>query len=125
MPGLANPLLVVRDPVLIGLYGLAYMKGVFPKSAFIPWIAGLGVLATFVSLAATEAPMLVTLYGLRCDFLHLPLIFLLPKVLRREDLRLVGKWWAVDRAGDGRAGAAAISEFRRVVPEPGRGARGP
>ena len=109
VPGLANPLLVVRDPVLIGLYGLAYVKGVFPRSAFIPWIAGLGVLATFVSLAATDAPLVVTAYGLRCDYLHLPLIFLLPVVLRREDLRLVGKYWLVVAAG---MGALVLLQFR-------------
>ena len=99
VPSLANPLLVVRDPVLLGLYALALAKGVFPRSAFIPWIAGLGVLATFLSLSATNAPMFITLYGLRADYLHLPLIFLLPNVLGRGDLRWLGKWWLVIAAG--------------------------
>ena len=99
VPSLANPLLVVRDPVLIGLYALAMAKGVFPRSAFIPIIVGLGLVATFVSLVATDAPMLVTMYGLRADFLHLPLIFLLPNVLHRADLRLIGKGWLVVSAG--------------------------
>ncbi len=98
-PSLANPLLVVRDPVLLGMYALAYAKGVFPWRWFIAWIAGLGALATFVSFAATETPLLVTMYGLRADYLHLPLIFLLPNVLRRQDLRLLGKAWLVAAVG--------------------------
>ena len=109
VPSLANPLLVVRDPVLIGLYGLAWMKGVFPKNAFIAWIAGLGVLATFVSLEATDAPIIVTTYGLRCDYLHLPLIFLLPMVLHRADLRLIGKYWLLVAAG---MAALVLLQFR-------------
>ena len=99
LPSLANPLLVVRDPVLIGLYALAMAKGVFPRSTFIPCIVGLGLVATFVSLVATDAPLVVTLYGLRADYLHLPLIFLLPNVLHRTDLRLIGKGWLVVAAG--------------------------
>ena len=125
VPGLANPLLVVRDPVLIGLYVLAYAKGVFPRSAFLPWIAGLGVIATFVSLAATDAPMVVTIYGLRCDYLHLPLIFLLPAVLRREDLRLIGKCWLALAAG---MAVLVLLQFRSSAGSfwnRGRGARGP
>lgn len=91
LPSLANPLLVVRDPVLLLLYAVALAKGVFPRTGFIPAIALLGVVATFVSMFFTPTPMLVTLFGLRADYLHLPLIFLLPMVLRRSDLKLLGR----------------------------------
>lgn len=91
-PGLANPLLIVRDPVLLGIYGLALLKGVFPRNAFIIWTAIIAGAALVVSMGATDAPLMVELYGLRSDFMHLPLIFLMPAVVRREDLRAIGKW---------------------------------
>ena len=92
LPGLANPLLIVRDPVLLLMYALAAAKGVFPRNGFILWIAVLGGAALVVSMGATNAPLMVELYGFRSDFLHLPLIFLLPALVRREDLRTIGKW---------------------------------
>ena len=92
LPGLANPLLIVRDPVLLAAYAVALAKGVFPRNAFIVWTAVLGGAAFVVSAGATDTPLVVELYGLRADYLHLPLIFLMPAVLRREDLIVVGKY---------------------------------
>ncbi len=92
LPSLANPLLIVRDPVLLAAYALALARGVFPRNAFIVWFAVLGGCAMVVSMGATETPLFVELYGFRADYLHLPLIFLLPAVLRREDLLAIGKW---------------------------------
>ena len=92
LPGLANPLLIIRDPVLLLMYGLALAKNVFPRNAFIIWIAIVAGAAMVVSMGATDAPLTVEIYGLRSDFMHLPLIFLLPAVLRREDLRAIGRW---------------------------------
>lgn len=92
LPSMANPLLVIRDPLLLLMYGTAMIKGVFPRHAFIGWITGLGALAMFVSFTATTAPVYIELYGLRSGYLHLPLIFLLPQIIRREDMYQIGKW---------------------------------
>lgn len=89
-PGLATPLLVVRDPLLLLLYAMAMAKGVFPRGAFILWIAGIGAAALALSLVGSNAPLLVQIYGFRADFLHLPLIFLIPNIFDRDDLRKVG-----------------------------------
>ena len=91
LPGLANPLLIIRDPVLLLMYGLAMAKNVFPRNAFIVWIAIVAGAAMVVSMGATDAPLTVELYGLRSDFMHLPLVFLLPAIVRREDLRAIGR----------------------------------
>lgn len=92
LPGLANPLLVVRDPILLLIYFMAYARGVFPQGFFIAWIVGLGALAAVVSIMATVTPAVVLLYGLRADFLHLPLILLMPMVFNLADIRAIGKW---------------------------------
>ncbi|MEI8235399.1 MAG: hypothetical protein WCH57_12050 [Verrucomicrobiota bacterium] len=87
VPGLANPLLIVRDPVVILIYALALSKGVFPSDSFVGWITGLGILTFLVSLVSGVGNLFVSLYGWRTDFLHLPLIFLMPKVLTPRDVR--------------------------------------
>jgi len=89
-PSLSAPLLVVRDPVVILIYAIALAQGVFPFNRF--------VLATFglagVSFAAS-LPLLdhlgIMLYGLRTNFLHLPLIFLMPKILGQEEVNRFGR----------------------------------
>ena len=91
VPGLANPLLIVRDPVLLMLYALAAGKGLFPTRPLVVWTIFLAVFALAVSIVANDIPMLIQLYGLRADYLHLPLIFLMPMLFDRDDIRLVGK----------------------------------
>src|SRR5471032_116482 len=44
LPGLASPLLLVRDPVVIAIYFLAVANNLFPTNGFIIWgaiLAGL------------------------------------------------------------------------------------
>ena len=95
LPHLANPLLIVRDPVLLLIYFMAFSKGVFPKNGFIIWTAVEGILTLLASVATTNIPLSVELYGFRCNFLHLPLIFVIPEVFNRQDLRRVGFWTLV------------------------------
>jgi hypothetical protein len=35
----------------------------------------------------------IILYGVRTNFLHLPLIFLIPKIFNREDVIRLARWW--------------------------------
>lgn len=91
VPGLATPLLVIRDPVVIFIYLLALQKGLFPFNGPINFTIIMGVLGLFASLT-TPAPLAVTLFGWRCDFLHVPLIFIMPRIFRASDLRRLGYW---------------------------------
>ncbi len=88
-PGLSNALLIVRDPVVLGIYALALRDKVFPRNGFVLWIFLLAILCFLASFAGIGT-LPVTVYGLRADFLHLPLIFVLPAVLRSEDVRRMG-----------------------------------
>ncbi|MCX6967512.1 MAG: hypothetical protein NTZ46_06980 [Verrucomicrobia bacterium] len=92
LPGLANPLLIVRDPVVILIYILALNKGVFPESSFVGWTIGLGIVSFLLSLVTGVGNFVVSVYGLRTDFLHIPLIFLMQKVLNSEDVKQLCKW---------------------------------
>lgn len=95
VPQLATPLLIIRDPVVIGAYFLAGKAGIFPKDIFtkiiiyLAFISFLGGLATIIT---SDSNLTVTIYGLRTNFLHLPLIFLIPKVFSLNDVKKLGRW---------------------------------
>ena len=100
LPQLSNPLLIIRDPVVLLIYVLAIQARVFPRNA---WVFSLAVIA-FLSLAVSFIALwpylppsrivLVSGFGFRANFLHLPLIFLMPRVLRPEDVKRIG-WWVL------------------------------
>ncbi len=95
IPGLSNQLLVVRDPVLILLYVLAMSKGVFPGNGFVLATVALGVTTFAASLLTDPGHFAVALFGFHADFLHLPLIFLIPKIWTIEDIKKIGFWTLV------------------------------
>ena len=92
LPSLANPLLIVRDPVVIAIYVAALMSGRFPFSLFLLAVAILAGCSVVASLAAGQDNLLVMLYGLRIDFGHLPLIWVMAAVLDRRDVEQLGSF---------------------------------
>src|SRR5438876_7497903 len=94
----SNPLLLVRDPVVLVIYLLAWRAHIFPRNAFISSLATIGILSWIVSIFVLDpyVPMsrilLVTAYGFRSNFLHLPLIFIFASVFDADDVRRIG-WW--------------------------------
>src|SRR4030095_5819480 len=53
------------------------------------WIVSIFVLDPYVPMSRI---LLVTAYGFRSNFLHLPLIFVFPSVFDADDVRKIG-WW--------------------------------
>ncbi len=100
LPQLSNPLLIVRDPVVLLIYVLAIRDRVFPHNAWVLSLAVIGFLSLAVSFIALWPYLppsriaLVSGFGFRANFLHLPLIFLMPRVLRPEDVKRIG-WWSL------------------------------
>lgn len=100
LPQLSNPLLIVRDPVVLLIYVLAIRARVFPRNAWVLSLAIIGFLSLAVSFIALWPYLppgriiLVSGFGFRANFLHLPLIFLMPRVLRPEDVKRIG-WWSL------------------------------
>lgn len=95
LPGLSNPLLLIRDPVVIAIYIVAGAAGLFPRSGFIAWIGGLGLISFLASEIGGDGNLLVSLFGWRTHFLHLPLIFLVPNVFDKTDLERMAKWFLI------------------------------
>ena len=91
LPGYANLLLVIRDPVVFAIYFLAFRKGLMSRDPWILSIAVLSAVAFGASFLASTPRLIVPMYGWRANFLHIPLLFLLPKFLQREDVLSIGK----------------------------------
>jgi hypothetical protein len=90
--------LLVRDPVVIAIYCLAVSNNLFPTNGLIIWGALLATLSFVNAMVLGHGNLFVALYGVRCDFLHVPLIFIMGKVLRHKDLIALAKvavWVAV------------------------------
>src|SRR5258707_7277229 len=95
LPGWSNPLLLIRDPVVILIYVFAVIAGVFPRNAFMSAIVALGLVTFVISEIAGRGNLLVSLYGFRTSFLHLPLIFLIPNVFDKRDMDRMAKWFLI------------------------------
>ena len=100
VPQLANPLLIIRDPVVLAIYVLAFKAKVFPRNTWVLSLAIIAVLSLGISILALwsylppSRVLLVSGFGFRANFLHPPLIFVMPLVLRTEDIKRFG-WWSL------------------------------
>src|SRR5438552_15783754 len=96
VPQFSNPLLLVRDPVVLAIYFLAWRAHIFPRNGFILWLAIIGILSWIVSIfvLAPYVPLsrilLITAYGFRSNFLHLPLIFIFVSVFVVDVVQIFG-----------------------------------
>lgn len=82
-------LFVIRDPLVLLIYMLAWRDGVWQRwrSLVVLWVIAFAALAF---AAISDAPWIVVLFGLRTDFLHVPLIFILGSALDRAAVRRYG-----------------------------------
>lgn len=92
VPSLSNALLVVRDPVVVAIYAAALLKNRFPSNIYITAILVLAPLSFLVSLFVERANLVVNIFGFHCNFLHLPLIFVIGRVFTLQDVKAVGRW---------------------------------
>ena len=92
LPGLSNPLLLVREPVVVIIYLLAVAEGIFVFNVVVTALVCLGGAATFFSLTVGSNDPLVTTYGFCANFLHIPLVFIIPAVMGREHVIKLGRW---------------------------------
>ena len=98
VPQFSDPLLIVRDPVVIAIYFFAFRAGVFPRNLFITSLGIIAALSWVVSVLVLlpylqpKIVLFVTVYGFRCNFLHLPLIFVIANVYNADEVKKMG-WW--------------------------------
>jgi hypothetical protein len=98
LPSMSTPLTVIRDPVVILIYLMALSCGRLPMNGFVMGNFLLAGASFCASLLAPDTNLMITVIGLRCYFLHLPLIFVMEHTLEAEDIWRMGKflfWFAI------------------------------
>ncbi len=91
LPPLSTPLLIVRDPIVMLIYLMAVRGNLFPQNGFVAATIMMAFMAFLFGLIAPGSSVIVTLYGLRIDFLQIPLIFVIGKALDYRDCVQIGR----------------------------------
>lgn len=91
LPGMSDALLIVRDPVVIIIYLLALTQGRFPLNGWTFTTGALAGTCLVGAMLAGQDNLLITFYGIRTNFLHLPLIWVMASVLTRRDVENLGR----------------------------------
>jgi len=91
LPELADPLLVIRDPIAIWLIYMSWRRGLFQSNIYLNGIIIIGLVSLYTAIWAGHGNWVVALYGARIFLLHFPLIFIIGKVFSREDIFKMGK----------------------------------
>jgi hypothetical protein len=90
-PGLATPLLIVRDPLAIWLVIKAWRHGLLPSNIYLSGMMIVGILGVYTAVIIGHGNLLVAIYGARVLVLHFPLIFVIGSIFNREDVIRMGK----------------------------------
>jgi hypothetical protein len=95
LPGLSNGLLIIRDPIVIWIYYIAFNQGIFPlQNKYLKAILNWCIICALISLVVQAHPLTIA-YGIRTNLLHFPLIFVLGRVLNWQDVINFGKGFLI------------------------------
>lgn len=91
LPGLATPLLIIRDPIAIWIVIKCLQRGLLPSSIYLYGMIIIGIISVFTAVFLGHGNLLVALYGARILLFHFPLIFVIGKIFNRNDVIKIGK----------------------------------
>jgi hypothetical protein len=91
LPFLADPLLLIRDPIVIWAVFKAYQQETVPRNGYVITSIVVGVISIFTALLFGHGNILVAIYGARPFLFYLPFIFIIAKVFNYEDVIKMGK----------------------------------
>lgn len=91
LPGLATPLLIVRDPVAILLIFEAWRRGFLPINGYLLGVMLIGLIGTYTAVFLGHGNLTVALYGARILLFHFPLMFIIGAIFNRDDVIKLGK----------------------------------
>lgn len=99
LPQAADALFFVRDPFVAGIYALSLRAKLFKRAPPQFWLL-CGVALGFCVLAVLQGailgtPLAVLAYGIRNYFLYAPLVFVIGKTFRQEDIDSLVRWTLV------------------------------
>jgi len=91
LPGLATPLLLVREPIALYLMYKAYRVSIFPKSIWVSLMMLIGFISIFTALYWGHGNFFVALFGARVLIIQIPVLFIIGKVFNKNDVIEMGK----------------------------------
>lgn len=86
LPGLSSPLLLIRDPLAIGILISALRYHIWKPNLYVIGMWGVTVLGVALALILGHGNLAVALYGLRITGIHFPLIFIIGCVFKPKDV---------------------------------------
>ncbi|MGB5943443.1 MAG: hypothetical protein WBG71_11230 [Leeuwenhoekiella sp.] len=91
LPGLAAPLLIIRDPVAIAMLFLALYHRLWKPNLYVSVMWIITLIGVCTALLFGHGYLSVALYGLRITFFHFPIIFIIGQFFEPGDLLKLGK----------------------------------
>lgn len=91
LPGLASPLLLVRDPLAIWLIFTAWNRGILPSNIYMTLLMSIGAFGILTTVFLGHGNLPVAIFGARPYLIHFPLIFIFGSILTRADVEKIGR----------------------------------
>lgn len=91
LPQLANPLLLIRDPLVLYLFFSASFNRVVYFNSYIFYMLSIVAVSFIATMVTGHGNVVVALYGARIFIIHFPMIFLIGTVFNKEDVIKMGK----------------------------------
>jgi hypothetical protein len=92
LPGLATPLLIIRDPIALFIIIKAFQYRLFPSNMYIRIITVVTIIAVMTTLVLGHGNIMVSVFGARVFLLHFPMLFIMGKILTRKDVLMIMKF---------------------------------
>lgn len=91
LPGLATPLLVVRDPFALIIVILSWQRGLLPTTPYLFGMLVVGTIGFFTATLLGHGNLWVAIYGARILLLHYPMIFAIGRIFTKRDVISIGR----------------------------------
>ncbi|HTE28222.1 MAG TPA: hypothetical protein VK664_26890, partial [Flavitalea sp.] len=91
LPGLAAPLLIIRDPLALYIIFLCWKEKILPSNIILASTVWIGFISLFTALFLGHKNLFVAVFGARYLLIHFPLIFIIGKIMDRDDIIRIGK----------------------------------
>jgi len=93
LPGLSNPLLLIREPIVILAYIIAWKNRCFPLNLYVRTGLILMIFCSIIAMTIGHGNLFVVAYGFKANFWHIPFAFIIAQVFNRNHVINIGKWW--------------------------------
>lgn len=91
IPGLATPLLVIRDPIVLWALIKAGQRKLLPANGYTAVMYIVTIIGFVLAILIGHGNMAVAIFGARITLLHFPFMFVIGNVLTRKDIIKIGR----------------------------------